>query len=341
MLCCDSDSGECAWGTCAHCWHSHFHFNEVGIGSRVSFFWLQSWSVTQLPACLSATETGGELNGVGWGNDCSARGKAERCKWGHACSYMLCYDFTLYHCIWSLSDSLFTFIYVQTTVKAVHNVCMYHIGSLYSADVYQVEINLHNIYHLMSGQWDSRGEECVCVCACMCVRACLMCQLRQVLVSSYVHDSHRRRTLLSMLCSVWPHGSVLFVCALYVSTSLCYWCCAVTDSGKCMENMCTLLTFPFLWSGHRVFRDWGRDSHFHVRMYMHSLIYIYNVICAYQCSNLIVLLCFLFFRAAVEFPCNEGSLIDELNTSNYVQYSHIDHENQQLQCALLLLTMRT
>ena len=73
------------------------------------------------------------------------------------------------------------------------------------------------------GQWDSGGEECVCVCVCVC-----MCQIRRVLMSSFVHDSHRRRTFLCVLCSVWPHRSVLFVCGLYVSTSLCCWCCAVT-----------------------------------------------------------------------------------------------------------------
>ena len=30
---------------------------------------------------------------------------------------------------------------------------------------------------------------------------------------------------------------------------------------------------------------------------------------------------------------------DELNTSNYVQYSYIDCDKHQLQCALLLFTM--
>ena len=55
-----------------------------------------------------------------------------------------------------------------------------------------------------------RREVCMCVCVCVCV--CLMCQLRRVLVSSFVHDTHRRRSLLCMLCSVWPHRSVLFVC---------------------------------------------------------------------------------------------------------------------------------
>ena len=66
-----------------------------------------------------------------------------------------------------------------------------------------------------------------------------------------------------------------------------------------------------------------------------------DIICTWLRSNLIVLFCFLFFRAAVEFPRNDGPLIEELNTSNYVQYSHIDRDKQQLQCALLLLTMCT
>ena len=47
-------------------------------------------------------------------------------------------------------------------------------------------------------------------------------------MSSFVHDTHRRRTLLCILCSVWPHRSVLFVRGLSVSTLLCCWCCAVT-----------------------------------------------------------------------------------------------------------------
>ena len=79
-----------------------------------------------------------------------------------------------------------------------------------------------------------RGGVCVCVCVCVCVRVCLMCQWRRVLVSSFVHDSHRRRTLLCILCSVWPHRSVLAICVWTICdhfTLLLVLCCD-SDSGE-------------------------------------------------------------------------------------------------------------
>ena len=73
-----NDVNECPWilatphssprlGARAHCWHSHFHFSEMGIRSRVSslrhlqcyLYWRQwLWTVR------SATKTSGEC--VGW-----------------------------------------------------------------------------------------------------------------------------------------------------------------------------------------------------------------------------------------------------------------------------------